>query len=81
MNMALMSIMTEFDIDSVVAQWTVTGCMITFGPALAPVVCGGMVTVFGWHTVFVVPVVAMVILAAVAVPSVRNLDHFGSAAG
>ncbi len=163
MNMALMSIMSEFGIDSVTVQWTVTGymivatvvvmsmaflyrriklrtlyfaaaafsfvgsvlgifafnfvtlmvarlvqavgsgifiplmmntvlavtpknklgvylsigsCMITFGPALAPVVCGGVVTAFGWHAIFVVPSAAMVVLAAIAVPSVRNLENF-----
>ena len=165
MNMALMSIMSDYGIDSVVAQWTVTGymivatvvvmsmafmfrriklrslyfaaagftfigsliglfaanfpilmlgrvvqavgsgifiplmmntvlavtpknrigtylsigsCMITFGPALAPVVCGGMVTAFGWHAIFVVPLVAMVVLGAVAVPSVHNLENFAA---
>ena len=162
MNMALMSIMTEFNIDSVVTQWTVTGymivatvvvmsmaflyrriklrtlyfaaaaftfigsliglvapnflilmlarmiqaigsgifiplmmntvlmvtpknkigtylsiggCMITFGPALAPVVCGGVVTAFGWRGIFAVPVVVMAILMLIAIPSLRNLTN------
>ncbi len=163
MNMALMSIMADFGIDSVLAQWTVTGymivstvavmcmafmyrriklrtlffvaagltlagsaiglfasnfpilmlarvvqavgcgifiplmmntvlaitpknrlatylsigsCMITFGPALAPVVCGGMVTAFGWHAIFMGPLAAMVALSIAAVPTVRDLDNF-----
>ena len=49
------------------------GCMITFGPAFAPVVCGAMVTVFGWHSVFLVPLVAMAVLAALGAAFVRNL--------
>lgn len=47
-------------------------CMITFGPALAPVACGALVTSFGWHSVFLVPVVAMALLAAIGVRAVQN---------
>lgn len=47
-------------------------CMITFGPALAPVVCGALVTALGWHSVFLVPVVAMALLAAIGVRAVQN---------
>lgn len=47
-------------------------CMITFGPALAPVVCGALVTALGWHSVFLVPAVAMVLLAAIGVRAVQN---------
>ena len=43
---------------------SVGGCMITFGPAFAPVVCGALVTAFGWHSIFVVPIVAMAVLTA-----------------
>lgn len=49
------------------------GCMITFGPAFAPVVCGAMVTVFGWHSVFLVPLVAMAVLAVLGAVFVQNL--------
>ncbi len=49
------------------------GCMITFGPAFAPVVCGAMVTVFGWHSVFLVPLVAMAVLTVLGVAFVRDL--------
>ncbi len=55
---------------------SIGGCMITFGPALAPVVCGGVVTAFGWHAIFAVPLIAMVVLAAIAVPTVHNLKNF-----
>lgn len=54
---------------------SIGSCMITLGPALSPVVCGGIVTACGWHSIFLVPVVAMVLLAAVAVPSVHNLEN------
>ncbi len=54
---------------------SIGSCMITFGPALAPVVCGAVVTAFGWHSIFVVPTVAMVVLAIVAVPSVKNMEN------
>ncbi len=54
---------------------SIGGCMITFGPALAPVVCGAMVTVFGWHSVFVVPVVAMAVLAVLGAIFVRNMGY------
>lgn len=49
------------------------GCMITFGPAFAPVVCGAMVTVFGWHSVFVVPLVAMAVMTILGAVFIRNL--------
>lgn len=55
---------------------SIGGCMITFGPALAPVVCGGLVTALGWHAIFAVPAIAIVVLVAVAVPSVRNLQNY-----
>ena len=34
---------------------SIGSCMITFGPAFAPVVCGAIVTGFGWRFVFAVP--------------------------
>lgn len=52
---------------------SIGGRMITFGPALAPVVCGALVTTFGWHSVFAVPVIAMAVLAVLAIFSVKNL--------
>ena len=102
-NMALVSIMAEYGVDSVTAQWLVTGymivatvvvtcmaflyrrfhvrtylsvggCMITFGPAFAPVVCGALVTAFGWHSIFVVPIVAMAVLAVLGFFYMKNLE-------
>lgn len=41
---------------------SIGGCMITFGPALAPVASGFMVTMFGWRSIFLIPAVAVGIL-------------------
>ena len=53
---------------------SIGSCMITFGPAFAPVVCGGIVTALGWHNVFLVPAIAMAILAVLGFFFVKNLD-------
>lgn len=42
------------------------GMMITFGPAFGPVVSGLMVTVFGWHTIFLPTLAVVLILGAFA---------------
>lgn len=49
---------------------------ITLGPALAPVVCGALVSAFGWHSVFAVPTLAMVLAIAVGAFAVKNLDNY-----
>lgn len=53
---------------------SIGSCTITFGPAFAPVVCGGIVTAFGWHSVFVVPAVAMAALVVLGAFFVKNLE-------
>ncbi|WP_080801392.1 MFS transporter [Arabiibacter massiliensis] len=53
---------------------SVGGCMITFGPAFAPVVCGALVTAFGWHSIFVVPIAAMAVLVVMGFFFVKNLE-------
>ncbi len=53
---------------------SIGGCMITFGPAFAPVVCGGIVSSFGWHAIFFLPTLIMFILAVVAIFAVKNLS-------
>ena len=53
---------------------SIGGCMITFGPAFAPVVCGALVTAFGWHSIFVVPIVAMAVLSVMGALFVKNLE-------
>lgn len=53
---------------------SIGSCMITFGPAFAPVVCGGIVTALGWHNVFLIPAIAMAILAVLGFFFVKNLD-------
>ena len=49
-------------------------CMITFGPALAPVLCGLLVTIAGWHSIFLLPAVALLVLGVAGVPLVKNLE-------
>lgn len=53
---------------------SVGSCMITFGPAFAPVVCGAIVTGFGWRYIFVVPAIAMAALAVLGIFFVKNLE-------
>lgn len=53
---------------------SIGSCTITFGPAFAPVVCGGIVTALGWHNVFLVPAIAMALLAVLGFFFVKNLD-------
>lgn len=52
---------------------SIGGCMITFGPALAPTVCGALVTSAGWHSVFAVPLAAMAVLTLMALFAVKNM--------
>lgn len=52
---------------------SIGGCMISFGPAFAPVVCGCLVTAFGWHSVFAVPLIGMVVIALLGMVFLRNL--------
>lgn len=54
---------------------SIGGCMITFGPALAPVVCGSLVTMLGWRSIFVVPAVTMAVLAIMGFLFLKNLDN------
>ena len=54
---------------------SIGGCMITFGPALAPVVCGALVTAAGWHSIFIVPACAMLILIIAGIFIVQNLEN------
>lgn len=72
-NVALISIMGEFAVDANTAQWLVTGCMITFGPAFAPVVSGLMVTTLGWRSIFLPPAVLIVALALMGLVLIRNI--------
>ncbi|MCI9262470.1 MFS transporter [uncultured Adlercreutzia sp.] len=54
---------------------SIGSCMITFGPALAPVVSGVMVTTFGWRSVLVPPAAVIVLLAIAGVFFMRNIDE------
>lgn len=55
---------------------SIGGCMITFGPALAPVICGAIVSYFGWRYIFAIPVAGMVVFAVFAIKSVKNFENF-----
>lgn len=50
------------------------GCMITFGPAFAPVLCGAFVTLLGWRSIFLIPLIAMIILVILAFFFLDNLE-------
>lgn len=52
---------------------SIGGCMITFGPAFAPVVSGLMVTTFGWRSVFIPPTVIVVLLAIAGSLFIKNI--------
>lgn len=52
---------------------SIGGCCITFGPAFGPVVTGLMITSFGWRSMFVVPALAMAVIAVAGVAFVRNV--------
>lgn len=56
------------------AYMSIGSCMITFGPAFAPVVCGALVTAFGWHSVFFVPLIAIAVIAAAGIRVLENLE-------
>ena len=53
---------------------SIGSCMITFGPALAPVVCGALVTAFGWHSIFAIPAIATLATGALGAIFVGNLE-------
>lgn len=52
---------------------SIGGCMITFGPAFAPVVSGLMVTTLGWRSIFLPPAALIVVLALLGVVLIRNI--------
>ena len=49
-------------------------CMITFGPALAPVLSGVMVTLLGWRFVFLPVAVGAVAVICAGIPLLRNAN-------
>lgn len=54
---------------------SIGSCMITFGPALAPVVSGVMVTTFGWRSVLLPPAFVMIIFAVAGFFLIQNIDE------
>lgn len=61
------------------AYLSIGSCCITFGPAFGPVITGLMVTFFGWRTMFVVPLVVMVLVCALGIIYIRNINKTGAA--
>lgn len=53
---------------------SIGSCMITFGPALAPVVSGIMVTTFGWRSIFLPPAALIALLAVAGIFVMRNVS-------
>ena len=48
---------------------------ITLGPAFAPVLSGMMVTLVGWRTIFLLPLIAIIIITVAGIPFVKNFAH------
>lgn len=49
-------------------------CMITFGPAFAPVVSGAVTTAFGWRLVFVPPLVVALAVLCLGFACVKDVE-------
>jgi DHA2 family lincomycin resistance protein-like MFS transporter len=49
-------------------------CMITFGPALSPVVCGALTTAIGWRSVFIVPIAVLAVFSIAGFFLLKNLE-------
>lgn len=72
--MMMNSILVVVDKRKLGAYMAIGGCMISFGPAFAPAVCGALVTALGWHAVFLAPLVGMVVVAALGIFFVKSFD-------
>lgn len=58
---------------------SIGGACVTLGPAFAPVVSAFMVALFGWRAIFVLPAVAMAVLAIAGVKVVQNVSEASEA--
>jgi DHA2 family lincomycin resistance protein-like MFS transporter len=54
---------------------SIGSCMITFGPAFAPVLCGALTTTFGWHSIFIVPFVVLLGFTVAGALKLQNLEN------
>lgn len=61
--------------DKLGSYMSIGGCMITFGPALAPVACGGVVTAMGWHYVFLITLVGCALLLISGAVFLKNFQN------
>ena len=68
------SLMIVVDKRKLGTYMAIGGCMISFGPAFAPAVCGVLVTALGWHSVFLVPLIGMVVVALIGIFAVPSFD-------
>lgn len=50
-------------------------CIISCSPAFSPVICGAIVTAFGWRYIFLVPIAVSVVLVVAGAAFVRNLHN------
>lgn len=72
--MMMNSILVVVDKRKLGAYMAIGGCMISFGPAFAPAVCGALVTALGWHAVFLAPLVGMAVVTVLGIFFVKSFD-------
>ena len=72
--MMMNSVLVVVDKRKLGAYMAIGGCMISFGPAFAPAVCGALVTALGWHAVFLAPLVGMAVVTVLGIFFVKSFD-------
>ena len=72
--MMVNSVLVVVDKRKLGAYMAIGGCMISFGPAFAPAVCGALVTALGWHAVFLAPLVGMAVVTVLGIFFVKSFD-------
>ncbi len=72
--MMMNSLLVVVDKRKLGTYMAIGGCTISFGPAVAPAVCGALVTMLGWHAVFLAPLIGMIVVAIIGIFFVRNFD-------
>jgi len=48
---------------------------ITLGPAFAPVLSGLMVTLVGWRSIFLIPLIAVIVITLAGIPFTKNITQ------
>ena len=72
--MMMNSLLVVVDKRKLGTYMAIGGCMISFGPAFAPAVCGALVTALGWHAVFLAPLVGMAVVTVLGIFFVKSFD-------